>query len=128
MTTTTTQLTKHFAAIEMGEGEAPRQAVERFMRAAAELDVKFHVLELFGPMTLGRARLIRFRTDAYQLDAIAKKLGRGFVVPTSNGYDAHVGGRKGRVNSSVMHEVSARPPQKYRGTRDQFWERQFLLN
>lgn len=120
-------LIKPFAAIELNADEPLLRAVERFMNAANELGIRFNVLELYGALSLGSYRFVRFRTDAAPLDQIAQHLGKGAVLPKPDGtYEFNTGNRKGRVPSTTMQESVARPV-KYRGTKDKFWQRQFVV-
>ena len=121
------RVTKSFAAIELTEDEPDIRAVQRFMEAANDLGIRFKILESFGILTVGRNKFLRFRTDARNLEGIAKKLGNGYIVANSRGaYDVHLRGRTGKIGCSVVQE-SVSQPVKYRGTMDEFWNRQFTV-
>jgi len=119
-----------FAAIQVNAQETAHTAIGHFMMTAHKLGLRFTTLEMYGELTVGSHKFVRFRTDCWDLSKLSQKLladGRGTIITNGNGYVAELpSGRKGSVGPMVL-QAAPLPSQHrtYRGPKLKFWDRQF---
>ena len=119
-----------FAAVQVNNQETAHTAIGHFMETANQMGLRFTALELYGEMSVGSHKFVRFRTDCWDLPKLSQRLlseGRGTVISNGDGYVAELpSGRKGKLGSMVL-QAAPLPAQyrKYRGPKLKFWDRQF---
>ncbi len=105
-------------------------AARIFIQAAGAEGVKFHRAIIYGPLDVGKRKLIRIQTDCPNYPPIVKyilAMGRCVAAPTKGGYRVFLpDGKDAPISASQMQAV-ARPGygQIYRGPSVPLWERQF---
>jgi hypothetical protein len=132
ITPTKKSLDLQFAGIQVKNSfESVPELVWLFMQAAIEHDLKFEVVEVFGMMTVGTSKFLRFRTDCPNLPATAARLmneGRGSIMPDNKGgYRIRLpDGREGPIPVMSLQAVALPGfPQSFRGPKIKFWTKQF---
>lgn len=121
-----------FAAVEVRKDEPAHEAVKAFVVAASKQGVLFSKLKVYGFVDVGSTRFVRFCSDCGNyttpfLEQIRSE-GRGVIVPSKAGtYIVRMAdGRTGPFNASQMQAIIAPGfGQVYKGTKVEFWERQF---
>jgi hypothetical protein len=122
-----------FAAVQIGNEETAHKAIEHFMNIAVGLDCRFRTLEIYGEMTVGSRKFVRFRTDCWKLLEVSQQLlkeGRGTILPEGTRYMVKLPtGQKGILNTTVL-QAAPIPSQHrvYRGPKLKFWDRQFAFD
>jgi hypothetical protein len=121
-----------FAGIQAKNSlETVTELVYVFIKAAVEHNLKFELVEVFGMISIGTSKFLRFRTDCPNLPATVARLlneGRGTILQDAKcGYRVRLpDGREGPVALMTMQAVALPGyPKSYRGPKIKFWQSQF---
>jgi hypothetical protein len=125
-----------FYAVQLKDHEVAHHGVWAFFQAAVKREIKFKRLDVFGYVTAGQNKFVRYRTDCPDLAEDLLASGRGVIVPAPmkagesalRSYLVRLpNGQSGTFSLATMHSVAAPGLYRvYRGTKADFWDRQFL--
>ena len=121
-----------FSGLQLRENETPHQATHELLLVIDALGLYCTTVEVFGILTQGRSRFVRFRTDCPLKEVLFDALidsGRGVIIPDAGrGYRVKFPtGREGILNCSQM--LAPKVPGQhrvYKGPKVRYWDRQFL--
>lgn len=124
-------LTLRFSGLQLREDEHPHKAIHELLLVIDALDLYCTTVEVFGVLTQGRHRFVRFRTDCPLKEVLFDALidsDRAVIIPDAGGYRVKFPtGREGRLNCTQMLAPKV-PGQNriYKGPKVKYWDRQFL--
>jgi hypothetical protein len=124
-----------FYAVQLEDHEVAHHGVWAVFQAALKRKIGFTRLDVYGYVTAGRHRFVRYRTGCPDLSEELLASGRGVIVPAPlkaeesaiRSYLVRLpSGQSGTFSLATMHAVAAPGLHRiYRGPKVNFWERQF---